>query len=275
MLIYDDLQSKRRYRWDEMYVDFFGEQAYLDFLMIKNTATMPERSVFKSNLRYTGIGLLRPDMLIHTLTEQVFYEVKPNSITGVRDGELKLGALSGTYKYYKLPYRLGYSYTAANIPLARLSAQSQLVLSTELRGPGLIAYKVCVDGDAKLDEVAVRAILFYALSKIIKLPKNDKFPVDLEPNFRRERELSQFAQSLGLTMVVAGTAAVSWKYFWKAVTIRFAIRGAAATTLAQIPTPMAVGQLLALGLTIWMVVDIIRLSDSLWEDARKLSTKAA
>jgi len=56
---------------------------------------------------------------------------------------------------------------------------------------------------------------------------------------------------------------------------RFALRGALAATLAAVDGPLPVGDLIAVGLSIWTIVDIIRLSDQLWKDALEISREGA
>lgn len=77
------------------------------------------------------------------------------------------------------------------------------------------------------------------------------------------------ATTLGLVMAVGAgvAAAVTWRHFWRAVIVRFAVRGAAALGLAAVDGPLPVGDLIAAGLAVWTIVDIIRLSDELWRDA--------
>jgi len=65
------------------------------------------------------------------------------------------------------------------------------------------------------------------------------------------------------------------KYFWKAVAIKFAARGATAALLAASDGPLPVGDLIAAGLAIWTIVDIIRLSDTLWAEAGRLAKQEA
>jgi|GEM_PF-3678149 len=65
----------------------------------------------------------------------------------------------------------------------------------------------------------------------------------------------------------AATAAVPWSLFWKEVIKRFAVRGATAAGLALIDGPLPIGDLIALGLSIWTIYEIIELWDVLWAAA--------
>ena len=75
--------------------------------------------------------------------------------------------------------------------------------------------------------------------------------------------------------MAAATGVVAWKYFWKAVAKRFAVRGATALALSAADGPLPVGALLALGLGIWTVIDIIRLNETIWNEAAQLQRSGA
>ena len=73
----------------------------------------------------------------------------------------------------------------------------------------------------------------------------------------------------------SGSSGASLRNFWKAVVARFAVRGATAAGLAAADGPLPVGDLIALGLTLWTVIDIIRYSDQLWRDADRIARQGA
>lgn len=60
-----------------------------------------------------------------------------------------------------------------------------------------------------------------------------------------------------------------WRQFWRTVVRRFAIRGAAAAGLALVDGPLPVGDLIALGLTLWTIYEIIQLWEELWLEAER------
>ncbi len=66
---------------------------------------------------------------------------------------------------------------------------------------------------------------------------------------------------------------IPWRFFWRAVIKRFAIRGAVAAGLAAIDGPLPIGDLIALGLAVWIIYDIIVLWSELWEAAKRISLK--
>jgi hypothetical protein len=103
-------------------------------------------------------------------------------------------------------------------------------------------------------------------------------PVDLRPVFQSDRSLDDLARILGLTAVtVAAGVAVraTWRHFWTAVARRFAVRGAAAAALSAADGPLPVGELVSLGIGLWTVIDIIRLSGDLWRDAEMIARTEA
>lgn len=270
-LIYQDLRRKYHFGLHEIYMDFFGVGEYEAFLMINNNNRLPSFSKFKIDLKRSDVSNVRPDLLIHTHTLKEFYEIKPASSSGREAGISKVGTLSAIYKAFNLPYRLGYSYKSADIPIATLGDGLNITLSTSLEGPGLITYKICAESNA-ISAVAAAAILALVVKEIKLVSSFSSLqPINLHALIAKGGELSKFAQRLGLAMNIAPAERVGWKYFWRAVVKRFALRGAAAITLAETPTPMFVSQLMSIGLSIWMIIDIIQLSPELWQEAEKIS----
>ena len=93
--------------------------------------------------------------------------------------------------------------------------------------------------------------------------------------FRRDRRLDDLARILGLGLVGAAAARVGWSHFWRAVARRFAVRGTTAAVLAAADGPLPVGDLVAAGLTLWTVIDILRLHDELWREAGRIAREEA
>lgn len=268
-LIYADFCQKHVYSITEVYVDENNLSSYLFFLKSRNPHLKLEN--FAGMLSSTELGMVRPDILIDSFTEKAFYEIKPNSITGKRAGITKVGILSGTYIHFKLPYTPGLSYKPGQVTVASVAGQLTVRLKAELIGPGLIVYKLCLESNGVIEFATLAALLAYIIKKMNEQSSSKSFrPIDLRPAFVREGALSTLARSLGLVMTV-GVAAVGWKYFWKAVAIRFAARGATAALLAAADGPLPVGDLIAAGMAVWTVVDIIRLNRVLWADAAKLA----
>jgi hypothetical protein len=78
----------------------------------------------------------------------------------------------------------------------------------------------------------------------------------------RELARRSVARQAGRTLQRAG-----WRQFWRAVVRRFAIRGAAALALTAADGPLPIGDLIAVGLALWTIWEIIEIWDVLWQDA--------
>lgn len=99
------------------------------------------------------------------------------------------------------------------------------------------------------------------------------------PATRRDsarEQLAREAQERGVAITVAaGGAAIAgralWKHFWRAVTIRFAIRGAAAGALSVVDGPLPFGELVSVGLAVATIVQIGTEWSELWRQADQLA----
>ncbi len=60
-----------------------------------------------------------------------------------------------------------------------------------------------------------------------------------------------------------------WRKFWQVVEKKFGVKIAAAVTAAIADGPLPIGDLISIGLTIWMIWDLIQLWDMLWEETIK------
>lgn len=270
-IIYADFMSKNAYSLGEVYKDNYNPAAYLYFLKLHN----PKLNLYSyaSELSSQELGINRPDILIDSIVSKVFYEIKPDSITGIAAGIEKVAILAMTYARFNLPYQPGMSYKGCNIIVAQLPRRIKVTLKADLKEQGLITYKLCLESDKDLDLEVLAALLRYVIQQMNKQAKQKTFtPVDLEPAFAREGQLTAFATALGLTAMTV-VAAVGWKYFWKAVIKRFAIRGAIAATLAAADGPLPVGDLIAVGMAIWTIIDVIRFSSALWDEAARIKAQ--
>jgi hypothetical protein len=275
-LIYTDFVRRYAIVSTELFRDANNPAAYLYFLATNNphfTQALQE-DYFR---RLRAEALMRvPDFLVHKSAEKAFYEVKPDSASGIAAGVEKVGILRAVYPFYRLPYQAGAQFTPRDHVVARLGTRLTVTLRVRRAAPGLLAYKLCLESDGALELATLAALLAYVVREMNRQRGRSDFrPVDLQPAFRDNQQLADLARTLGLTMVVAVAARVGWRHFWKAVVARFAIRGAAAAALAVADGPLPVGDLVAAGLAVWTVVDIIRLSDELWRDAAVIAQRGA
>lgn len=260
-----------------IFIDNYNPGPYLLFLARHNPHFNKRKQIeFYTRLAETKLGVKIPDILIHTFTRKEFYEIKPDSASGIEKGVRKVGILSATYKAYALPYSPGCNYSPNNIVVASVPGQLKVTLKVWMKGPGLIAYKLCLDSSQLLDLVTLSALLRYVVKKANEQKNFPTFrPVDLRTAFVREGELASLAKILGLSMTMAVAGAVSWKYFWRAVAIRFAAQGAKSAFFAAADGPLPIGDLIAAGLSISIIIDIIRLNDTLWLEAAQLELEDA
>lgn len=275
-LIYADFVQKYPIVGTEVFRDHHNPDAYLYFLAANNphfTEAM-QKDYFE---RAWAQKLAKvPDFLVHKASEKAFYEVKPDSTSGISAGVQKVGKLQAVYPYYKLPYEPGRIFTPKNHRVAFFGTALEVELNVRRAAPGLLAYKLCVKSNGAIELATLAVLLQYLVRRLNQQRGRGTFrPEDLAPAFRSNQQLTELARTLGLAATGVAVAAVGWRHFWKAVAKRFAVRGAAAAAMTAADGPLPVGDLLAAGLAIWTVIDIIRLSDELWRDAAIISRQGA
>lgn len=128
-------------------------------------------------------------------------------------------------------------------------------LKTAWCTPGLLAYSVTASGEPV----------------VVPVPQSRR-------SEERERLRSE-ATSRGLVVATGAAAGIAagvagralWKHFWKVVITRFAVRGAVAAGLAAADGPLPIGDLIALGLTLVTIGQIIADWDDIWREADRLA----
>jgi hypothetical protein len=125
------------------FLDEAGPLNYTAFLKPRNLAVPPARIDELINKR-------RPDILSHR-DPKVWYEIKPESLWGAAEAELKLNEIPRLYDERGLPYKPGTNYKPTDIVLGRFKTpqgeELDLILGLRRRAPGLIFYLLCVKGD--------------------------------------------------------------------------------------------------------------------------------
>ncbi|MEZ5198026.1 MAG: hypothetical protein R2764_17055 [Bacteroidales bacterium] len=156
--------------------------------------------------------------------------------------------------------------------VAHLGSDLQVHIDIRYAVPGLLVYKLCVKSDKIIDLSVLLVLLRIIVNEINKQKGRNRFrPIDLKPVFKSQKQLVDLARLFGMTLATTTAATVGWKFFWKAVVRRFALRGSIAGALAAIDGPLPVGDLIAIGLSLWIIIDVIKLSDELWKDAAKIA----
>ena len=274
-LIYADFCTRYAAAFNEVFRDANNPAAYLFFLASKNPQfTQARQTDYYARLRAERLMRI-PDSLVHTAGEKAFYEVKPDSASGISAGVEKVGVLRAVYPFYALPYLAGTSFEPRDHVVAQLGSAVQATLRVRRAAPGLLVYRLCLDSEGLIELGTLVVLLRHIVREMNRQRRGRTFrPVDLAPVFARNRQLGDLAQTLGLPLAAA-TGIVGWRYVWKAVAKRFAVRGTAAAALAAADGPLPVGDLVAAGLAIWTIVDVIRLSDELWREARMIRDRGA
>jgi hypothetical protein len=119
------------------------DSGYVSFITRKNQGKVPpwKLDVLKA------VAVSRPDILTHKPLRKDFYEVKPNSASGLAAGQAKLTLIDDYMRVLGLPYTRGIAYTPTEeISLGAVPFGTYMALvSLELKRvqSGLIAYKVC------------------------------------------------------------------------------------------------------------------------------------
>jgi hypothetical protein len=86
---------------NEVFRDYNTPAGYIYFLAIHNPQfSQPLQTDYYLRLR--GESMMRvPDFLLHSARERAFYEIKPDSPSGMTAGVNKVGILSAVYPFYK------------------------------------------------------------------------------------------------------------------------------------------------------------------------------
>lgn len=275
-LIYVDFHARYSGGPWELFRDANNPSSYLAFLAYNNPSFDKQQQLDYFR-RLQEERLMRvPDFLVHRSAERSFYEVKPDSISGRSAGVEKVGTLLAVYKHYNLPYIAGRIYEPRDTALATLGSVLRVILRVRRFADGLLVYRICLESECLLEMAVVALLLRLVVGQVNGQRGTGKFrPVELLP-LLQSLQLGDLARALGysaagVTGVVAARA--TWRHFWGAVMARFAVRGAAAATLSLADGPLPVGDLLAVGMTLVTVIDIVRFSDDLWREAENMARR--
>ena len=253
--------------------------AYLYFLASHNPHFTAERQRDYFIRAGGETGLRVPDILVDSAGERGFYEIKPDSESGVRAGVEKVGNLLAIYKFYDLRYQGGVRFTPRDRKVAFLRGRLEVTLKTRRAAPGLLLYKICLKSDGVIELASLAVLLSLVVRELNKQLENQRLkPIDLDPVFAKNRSLWDVARAVGLAMGTAAATAVvatTWRHFWKAVVARFALRAGTAAALAAADGPLPIGDLVALGLGFWTIIDIIRLNREIWREAELIAKHEA
>lgn len=168
----------------QYFKDNNNEKEYLNFLAANN----PTFSSYKQDElfnRLRGEELFKmPDIMVHKITDRAFYEIKPNSVTGRRDGKMKVAYLSATYDYYKLPYKTGITFSPQNHRIGFWGNKLTVTLQVDRVAPGLILYKICLESRDTIDVAVISVLLAYIVRQLNRQKGRTRITeIDLQPVF--------------------------------------------------------------------------------------------
>ncbi|WP_420456549.1 DUF4157 domain-containing protein [Rubrivirga sp.] len=170
--------------------------------------------------------------------------------------------------------RMGHDFSGVRVHTGSRAAASA-------REVGARAYTVGRDvafgtGEYRPDTAGGRRLLAHELMHVAQQRSGR-----VVQRFVDEKEVArQLAQRTAQTVAREGAthrvvAKAGWGHFWKIVVAQFALRGGTAATIAAADGPIPAGDLIALGLAVWTVYDIVRLWDVLWELADQLAASTS
>lgn len=163
-------------------VDFFdishgfgNTSLYAAFLVAKHPALSPSNLLEMSDNKLLKI----PDLATFLPNIQTeFYEIKPNSPSGLAAGATKIANVSALYARFGLPYVPGTIWT----PNFRFILFSGTILALKVdvflhifrQTPGLVVYEVCAEGKTRpLTNAEVAAIIAVVLIAVLAVILSD------------------------------------------------------------------------------------------------------
>jgi len=141
-----------------------------------------------SAARMLALGTSRiPDLITHnpsrsaTPARAEFYEIKPNSPSGLADGFAKISMVKMVYGVVKLPYVAGSVWKPDEKILiskgAPLGVKLEVFFHFKWFAPGLIVYDICVEGE--LEKIALALLLAILAIILALLLKGVRIPVPM------------------------------------------------------------------------------------------------
>jgi hypothetical protein len=160
--------------FQDISIGFGNINLYILYLKFHNTLSVKQLLVLST------LGMLNiPDLVTHNPSRAAapvraeFYEIKPNSPTGITDGGIKITSVSLLNSSLPLPYKAGTIWTPdEKILIARgspLGVFLEVFFHYKRISPALIVYDICIEGELeKLALAVLLAILAIILALILK-----------------------------------------------------------------------------------------------------------
>ncbi|MFZ0603261.1 MAG: hypothetical protein WAN05_18250 [Roseiarcus sp.] len=106
-----------------------------------------------------------PDLVTHSGSVRQFYEIKPNSLSGVAAGNEKIANIDAFNAYFHLSYLPGTAWS----PNQRILLYDGIIETVEIRvkvffhffllQPGLIVYELCIEAGLAIEDIVAKIIL--------------------------------------------------------------------------------------------------------------------
>lgn len=203
-LIFQDFASSIDFTQEQSFLDNGQREENLKTFLINNNKRVTRDAVERFVDWCKADKLMRfPDIMIHTDEYTEFYEIKPNSRTGLSAGAKKVGILKAVYPSYHLPYTVGKQY---NPKLYRCLAKYRHAIAINFRvqkaDHGLLVYDLWVDYDTNLSEKQDPLVYRVMLMDLIRYVVFDKMltadEISPAPLMISDKDIdSIFSQRLG------------------------------------------------------------------------------
>jgi hypothetical protein len=229
-------------------------------------------TVIRPQVSGGGAGMGYPDLARkNPLGLLSVAEIKPAALPCLIDGEVQLAGYIDQGNAQDPPqeaWRRGEGITAVSPMLPSTYAPPQLVVPSPV-GTVTIRTAWCTPG-----------LLAYSVSAT-PLPVRREVPADERARERRRldedarrRAVTAAAATVGTAVVVVAGRAL-WRHFWKAVALRFAARAGLALLLAAADGPLPIGDLVAAGMTVVTVFQLVNDWNDLWREADGIAAREA
>src|SRR5579871_1421664 len=146
---------KRNFDGAQVFRDVTGLNTQLFIAFLKDNNPSLNTQSLATQALMKGGGVKNPDWAIDRKVrgEFEFYEVKPNSQSGLQAGQTKVLALIALFGLNNLPYKPGTNYNPDDTGILWIETKGFIETEVSLHwfksGPGLVVYEVCIDRRAR------------------------------------------------------------------------------------------------------------------------------
>lgn len=168
--------------FQDISVGIGNTRLYILYLKFHNSISIPQMLVLSAS------GMVNiPDLITHnpprssSPTRAEFYEIKPNSPTGLAAGAAKIASLSVLYSVLPLPYQMGTIWTPDEKILissgSPMGVRLEVFFHFKRISPALVVYDICVEGE--LEKIAFALLIAILAIILALLLKGGRLPVPM------------------------------------------------------------------------------------------------